>query len=477
MDGATFDRELHAGLMQTAANLSMEKASFNDVNLYGARVTGDVFMNGATFDGYVHASALQVGGHLSMAWTDQKASFKEGMSLYSANVMGSISMGGATFTGELNANSLQVGSNLFMASFGQSYDPINRKASFEAVSLIGAKVAGNVEFDGATFGGDLNADSIQVGGHLFMRSTDQNRASFKFVNLAGANVARNVLMEGAIGTDQIRMVFARIGGNLDIRAASLAELNLSGASIAGDLSLGRFETPNTPTRWLTTDGKPGKLILRNTRVGNLMDAHDAWPIKGYLHLDGFTFARLGGFVGETGTEMRARGMRWWDDWIRRDPDYSSTPYEQLTAALIFAGDRAGADEMRFLARVRQRETERNWWSWVFSGFLQYVAGFGIGTYTFRVLYWVIGISVVGALYLCKCVPAAYQRGPIWCFGATLSRLLPVIEINKEFTDFFNDPGRTRLTSWQSFVFSVIGIVGWVLGAILIAAVAGLTQKP
>jgi hypothetical protein len=53
----------------------------------------------------------------------------------------------------------------------------------------------------------------------------------------------------------------------------------------------------------------------------------------------------------------------------------------------------------------------------------------------------------------------------------------VIEINKEFTDFFNDPGRTRLTSWQSFVFSVIGIVGWVLGAILIAAVAGLTQKP
>jgi hypothetical protein len=51
----------------------------------------------------------------------------------------------------------------------------------------------------------------------------------------------------------------------------------------------------------------------------------------------------------------------------------------------------------------------------------------------------------------------------------------VIEINKEFTEFFNDPNRERLTGWQTFIFSVIGIVGFVLGAILLAAVSGLTQ--
>jgi hypothetical protein len=53
--------------------------------------------------------------------------------------------------------------------------------------------------------------------------------------------------------------------------------------------------------------------------------------------------------------------------------------------------------------------------------------------------------------------------------------LPVIEINKEFTDFFNDPERERLTSWQSFIFNAMGMVGFVLAAILIAAVSGLTQ--
>jgi hypothetical protein len=54
--------------------------------------------------------------------------------------------------------------------------------------------------------------------------------------------------------------------------------------------------------------------------------------------------------------------------------------------------------------------------------------------------------------------------------------LPVIEINKEFTEFFNDPKRERLTGWQSFIFNAMGIVGYVLGAILVAAVSGLTQS-
>jgi hypothetical protein len=69
-----------------------------------------------------------------------------------------------------------------------------------------------------------------------------------------------------------------------------------------------------------------------------------------------------------------------------------------------------------------------------------------------------------------------ERAFFWCFGASLARLLPVIEINKEFTEFFNHPKRERLTGWQSFIFNATGIVGYVLGAILVAAVSGLTQS-
>jgi hypothetical protein len=87
-------------------------------------------------------------------------------------------------------------------------------------------------------------------------------------------------------------------------------------------------------------------------------------------------------------------------------------------------------------------------------------------------------SIAGAALLWWTVPAAHtkHRGKLWCFGASLARLLPVIEINKEFTEFFNDPERERLNWWQSILFAALGIVGFVLAAILGAAVSGLTQS-
>jgi hypothetical protein len=173
-------------------------------------------------------------------------------------------------------------------------------------------------------------------------------------------------------------------------------------------------------------------------------------------------------------------MEWWDNWARLDPEYSPAPYTQLAAAFTKLGDRDAASEIRYLGREREREEawkKREWGSFFFQSALWAVAGYGIGLYTFRVLWWAAGISLASAALLWWTVPAASMkhRGPFWCFGASLSRLLPVIEINKEFSDFFNDPNRERLKGWQSFIFSVIGIVGWVLGAILVAAVAGLTQ--
>src|SRR2546429_340914 len=109
--------------------------------------------------------------------------------------------------------------------------------------------------------------------------------------------------------------------------------------------------------------------------------------------------------------------------------YSPAPYTQLAAALTSAGDRDAANEIRYLGRVRERKTETGL-AYVWSGFLQYVAGFGIGTYTFRVLWWILGFSLAGAALLWWTVPATRtkHRGKLWCFGASLARLLPVIEI-------------------------------------------------
>jgi hypothetical protein len=493
VSGSRVAGRVSAAQLHCELSLRLSGSEFKqDVLLNNAKIDDYLDMSGATFAGNLNANSLQVGAHLLMGASGPgKAGFRN-VNLVGARVTGNVDMDGATFDGNLNAGLLQVGASLFMRSTEQN------KAIFKNVNLASAKVTGNVDMEGATFDGDLYADTMKVEGALSMNSTMQNKASFKGVNLVTAKVTGDVEMEGATFDGQLDaealkvegsvymltssfvapviIASANIGGNLDLRGATFVSLDLAGSVISGDLRLGRYdEVPSTI--WKNEKGGPGGFALHNTRVANLVDAQDAWPSPGHIDLDGFGFARLGGLDGDSAKQMRDRGTDWWDSWIRRDPKYSPAPYEQLAAAFVAMGDRDAADEIHYLGRVRQRETETRWWPWIISGLFQYTAGFGIGIYTFRVVWWVIGISVAGAVYLWTCVAAARRQGAIWCFGASLARLLPVIEINKEFTDFFNDPHRKRLTARQSLVFSAIGMLGWLLGAILIAAVSGLTQKP
>jgi hypothetical protein len=464
----------------------------NSVLLRNSRIVGDLSMEGSMFDGDLNANSLQVGGLLSMRSTPSHIARAKSVSIRAARVTGNAQFVGVDFDGDLDADQLQVGGSFLMRSTDQN------RARFQGVILQAAKVAGNVEMDGATLNKELQADGLTVGGYLLMQSVGDIKASFEGVRLVGARIGRdvqmnhsafndvldgnslevgaNLMLRQAVVKHSAQFGFAKIGLSMDVRGATLAELKLSGATIAQDLILGSTDKTYPAVVWRTPKSMPGSLSLRNTHIGALADSEDAWPERSFLHLDGFTFARLGGGTGNAGPEMRSRDMKWWDQWIRRDPDYSPMPYEQLAKALEGEGDRDRADDIRYLGRVRQRETETGG-SRILDGFLEYVAGFGIGGYTFRVLYWVLGISLAGGIYLWTCVPTAREHGRIWCFGASLSRLLPVVEINKEFSDFFDDPERKRLSGRQSFVFAVIAMVGWVLGAILVAAVSGLTQKP
>ncbi|HUI21839.1 MAG TPA: hypothetical protein VLZ74_12445 [Methylocella sp.] len=494
MVGASFGSRLDADSLQVGKMLIMRsegqrKTNFNDVNLRGAKITEQVSLNGASVGGEFYANAMHVGGSLLMTSDSQnKASFKT-IDLSGAVIGKQISMRGISVSNNVDADSLEVDGMLLMDSEDQN------KASFQDVNLRGAKIKGQISMVGASFGGKLNADSVQLSGNLFMQSEGQNKSNFKDVVLRGANITGLIDMDGACfdgtlyadslqaGTDlymrnsyyakPVIMVFTNVGGNLDLRGATLAGLDLSGASIARDLRLGG---QGWHAIWTGKNEEPSALNLHNSRIGNLIDTKDAWPKHGYLHLDGFSFAHLGGVEGTT-EAARARGMKWWDNWARLDPDYSPVPYKQLAAAFTSAGDGDAANEIRYYGRVRGREKETGF-SYIWSGALQYVVGFGIGTYTFRVLWWVLGISLVGALYLRTRVQGVRDEnhGLIWCFGASLARLLPAIEIDRDFKDFFDNPNRAMLTNFQSFVFATMGILGWVLAAILVAAVAGITRN-
>jgi hypothetical protein len=374
-----------------------------------------------------------------------RTSFKD-VVLRGAKIRGLIDMSGANVDGTLDADSLEVDGFLFMRSNSQN------KARFKDVVLRGAKVRGLIDMSGAKVDGRLDADSLGAGGDLFMRD---------------AHFAQEVVME-----------FAHVGRNLDLRGGTLAGLDLSGASIAADLRLGG---PYKSTPWKEINGEPGALHLVNAHIGNLVDAEDAWPTQNHLQIYGFSFGHLGGFGKEDGEKIRGRNERWWDNWARLDPEYSPALYAQLAAALTSLGARDVADEIRYFGRERERELawrEHKWGTWLILSTLNYGFGYEIGAIGFLAVFWVLAFSLTGAMLLWFTVPAARtaHRGLLWCFGASLARLLPVIEINKEFTDFFDDAERQRLKAWQSILFSGLRLVGWVLGAAVIAAVSGLTQS-
>ncbi|HKA75013.1 MAG TPA: hypothetical protein VKE26_24625 [Xanthobacteraceae bacterium] len=497
LTGARFDGKLDASQVRIGGILAMNsegenRASFREVNLIDARVAGPLNLHGASFDGPLNAGLLKVGGTLFAASTAATKTRFRNVFLVGAEIGGNVTLIGADVAGQLVAGLLQVGGSLSMSS-----DEHN-KASFRSVDLTNAKVTGHVAMQGASFDDEVSAGLLQVGGSVGMASRWPNLTNFKKdvtlnqARITGGLDVSGVLFEGKLNADSLKvggdlfmryachadkdvMVFATIGGNLDLRGASLAEADFSGASVAGELRLDGQKIPGCRKG----GGGADVLSLRHARVGNLVVADDALPASRRLHLDGFSFGRIGGFEGDTQAQLRGRPMKWWDDWARLDPDYSPTPYAQLAAAFTNSGDRDAANDIRYLDRARQREVacQESWWrgSCLLQTALGAVAGYGIGGHTFIVLPWVLGFWLAGAVLLWGTVPAARHNGAIWCGCASLAQLLPVIPINKELTEFFEDPGRARLKGWQIFTFSALRVIGLALGAILLIAVSGLTH--
>jgi uncharacterized protein YjbI with pentapeptide repeats len=542
MTGATCVGDLSADSLQVGGSLSMRshdknQAIFQTVKLVGAKVSGNVELTGAQVVGELNADSLQVGGSLFMRSDDKNQANFQGVNLRSAKVTGNVEMDGAHIEGDLNAASSQVGGWLFMRSHDKN------QAIFTTVTLAGAKVSGSVELTGAHVEGDLNADSLQVSGLLFMRSDDKNQASFHGVILRGANVTGNVDLigahvEGDLNADSLqdggsllmrsrgknhasfqsvvldyatvkgkldmagasfarvldaqrlsvlgdlslpyiaadkarfRMRFAQLGGNLDLAGAKLAGIDLRGASVAGEMRVGDRNAPAVVDL----------MDLRNAHVGFLSDNKESWHVP--LLLDGFTFARLGGSEGDSSGKMLERGAKWWDrSWARLDTDFASSVYEQLAGAFSAAGDHDAADEMHFREQLRADDKATGvWavWRWLF----RWAAGYGIGSYMFRALYWALGLSLLGAAYLryrferAKAdwgVGAKAEHGIFWCFGASVNQFLPLVTLKKEFKDFFDNQNENKFNKLENFAFTMLAALGWALGLIVLAAMATITH--
>jgi hypothetical protein len=476
LGGAIVDGDLDATALQVNHSVNANGARFHKVVLVLASIKGEFALSRAQFVGDLTAHALNVGGNL-MA---DGASFRK-VELALAKVGGTVEFSGASFADDLDAHQARINGDLLM----------KKGATFQSVNINNISVAGNVEVEGSRYDGVFDAAFLQVGGSFSMSKV----VALKDVNWFQANIAKQLAVsETEFGGEFLApgikvgdyvgitsntsfakkaiLASATIGRHLFIDHSRFATLDLSRATIATDLKLSGADSSSL---WRTSDGRPGDLDLRHAHIGVLPQPGAAWPETGHLHLAGITIDRISEEMQDD--KKRNSDAEFWDEWARRDRDYVPRTYQQLASVFAAAGEHGLVDEIRYLGRVREHETQFGL-DWTWSAFQRWVAGFGIGTYPFRVLVWITVISLAGALYLRARSKGVLEAGHsfAWCWGASLARLVPGIEINKEFTDFFNDPKRERLTGFQMFVFSVIGALGWLLAAILVTAVSGIAGK-
>ena len=242
-----------------------------EVGLHGAKIKGNLEMDGANLVGGFNGHNIEVGGNVLMRAKEGKVSGKYDLfpfvasgrvGLHSAQVAGSIEMDGANFKADLNLQNAQVGASVLMRAKLGKIGGQNNLLGFiseRKVSLLGAKIVGNLEMNGASFVGGFNATNIDVSGNVLMHA--------QINKLKGSEDGTLPF----VANDNIYFDNARISQRLEISGAKF------------------FHNANIQ--------RPVIISLESARVGFLQDlGGSAWGGNLVLRMAAFQYGRLDRYV-------------------------------------------------------------------------------------------------------------------------------------------------------------------------------------
>jgi hypothetical protein len=440
----------------------------------GAKIEQTAFFNRTTFVGAILANEVRIGQDINL----NSATCGE-VWLVAANIGGFLKLTDGTFAGRLQAGNMRIGQSVVAAhaTFRDDVylDAVTTLANirlddatfYKQISATQVDVKGQLTAKGAEFRGPVYLTGSQIGWRLYL-------ADAKFADTLDAtdlDVHGRVDLSGAALAGDLYMARGRIADSVDFRGSDFSgAVDLTAVNIGHDLTLVDLEDgkPTRPPRWPAANSVKNLFWLNDARVGSLTDGQDAWPPGLHFHIDGLTYGALADWP------LKAR-----ESWLDRgNAEHRPQPYRRMAEAFTFVGKRDAALEIQFHGRQQDRRDacERQQLAGCIGlAMLEFTIGYGIGGYAFRVLWWVLGLFVLGWFVLLAS-RVVRSKGLIWCAGASLDRLLPIMELNPEFKDFFNDPERQRLRGWQLIVLAMIGALGWLLSLFLVAALTGLTQS-
>jgi hypothetical protein len=419
----------------------------------------------------------------------------------------------------LNGNRLNVRGNAFLE--GGTF--------IGGVSLIGAQVTADLEFNGAellhgtrpesrmALPWVLRAERLTVGGTLsFCKHVPQEKAAVPFC---------------ADGLLDLRL--AQIGANLRFVGAKFAHTEKTGTT--GTTGTGTAGTAGTAAstdtteitglgvhaehmrverelEWTDVTGAT-KVLLEHASVGRLDDERKSWQGVTTLRLDGFSYQSL--CMDEAkGWPPRNRSAREYRrariEWLEGAGEFHPRRYDQLSTALRNAGFEDDARRVQVEKGKRAWRDEKSIAGWVRNFVLHWVLGSGYQPS--RALWWSLGVILLGWLVyalgnnegllspekqrqhvtvdvLARATPPgdSAQVPSFSPLAYSVDVFLPIVNLHQE--DYWHPNARLRCLSGAEPIFPRVTcgrllryyhwthiLVGWVLTTLAVAGFTGLVRR-
>jgi uncharacterized protein YjbI with pentapeptide repeats len=416
---------IHGGVSLSGAKIAgsiflRDKGSFQDVDLTSANIGGDVDASGSTFHKKLSLNDAKVTGWILLG---DDGSFQD-VDLTVVNVSGTIDASGSTFHKKLSLNGAEVAGSIYLRD----------KGSFQDVDLTSANIGGDVEAEGSTFYATVNIDNADVADDVILGSN----SSFRDVELIGCSIGRTLDLSGSYFDGYVDLSSAKV--------SNILQLALSGES----------------THW--TDASV--LDLRATSVLGIDDDENAWPK--HLYLTGFTYELPSGSTTQGGHSLADRDLTWYVHWLKSDQSYSRQPYKQVETTLRSVGRDRDADVIAMKSIDRQYD-DRNPMFKVAGGLHRSTVGYGYRPEW--IIPWALAFVLVGGI-VANWLPKSVTMKISSRFMLSAQHLIPLINFGKTYADA--DVTSPEVRPWVRRYFYFHSFMGWVLAALLVAALTRIT---
>lgn len=412
LDGAFKIRPLHIHNSEIDGDLSFCDAKTATIQLqgsgvkrlrgYGAKIDGDLLLWDSDVESGAHLFGVKITGTLScedsrfgfyydaqnkhaLSINLETASLTGNLYLTKATAKAEIRLNDATIRGKLDCCDGKFGaeSPLVDSEFKKSPSDGSKAELYDRVSAISAlrlKLGGTLFLRRTTSTNELTFTNAAIGGNVdcqegsFCASSRDDSVALRF---ARADIGGNVYLRKVNATGKVDFVSTVVRGNIICVGSVFSVLNresndhgepkervsvdaisFTNAEIKGGLFL-------ADSKKIDDDAQiKGSLDLKGAFARVLIDSVKSWPEqpqkgcpRNVIHLDGFTFERLGG----SSPREASKRLKWlsYQPRAHMGSDFRPQPFENLIKVLK---DMGHPEEVRALAIEREKHLHRSRWA-------------------------------------------------------------------------------------------------------------------